>query len=262
MKKINMTHLIILGSVPLIGTTERVSAASKAALVLFTVILFSALASALTRRIITGKIRLLADAAVIGALTTAAVMILRALLPDMVGIGVFLSVIAGNCLVYCVSETAAEKGIKAGVKNAVTAGAACAAMLICTAAVRELMTFGTLFSGFDAGNGIKVFSDWFTAIDFAGTQAGALILFGMTAACAQKIAKTVRIRRNEHGLKKEMIAAGCHPDLVLDGVTGKVVRRTTAELLKQHRQPAGDENPNNADAENSETNAENAEVES
>ncbi|MBQ2725574.1 MAG: hypothetical protein IJF78_07710 [Clostridia bacterium] len=262
MKKSNMTHLIILGTVPLIGTTERVSAALKAALVLFAVILLASLAASLTRRMVTGRVRLLADAAVIGALTTAAVLILRAIFPDMAEIAAFLSVTAGNVLVYYISETSAENGIKASVKNIITAGAAGAAMLICTAMVRELMTFGTLFSGFGAGDGIRVFSDWFTAVDFAGTQAGALILFGLTAAVAQKIAKNVRVRQNEHGLKSEMIAEGCHPDLVLDSVTGKVVRRTTAELLKQHRHPDEEENTNKADAENDEANDENAEVES
>ncbi len=256
MKKINRTSLVFIGIVPLLGTTGRLYYAFWASLSFLIILMLSSLAAQGIRRLIAGRARLVAYTAVAAVLTSAASMFLQAYAPAAeAGIGVCLSFLAANALVLWVCEASAENGFKACVENSAVCGVSGAAILLVTAAVRELLQYGTLFSRFGGGEGVRIFSDWFSNVEFAGTSAGALIIFGLIAGSARKIAEMKRIRHRNCMLRQERIVSGCHPDLVMDAATGKVVRRTTAELLDQQRHPIETIAENNAGANN--TSAEN-----
>lgn len=236
MKKNNHNTLIILGIVPFLAATARLYYALWLSVVFVMVTLLTALTASLTRTLIAGKVRLILDAAVTAGLTTAAVLILRACVPAAeAGMGICLSLLAVNWLVLSNCETSAENDMKASVKNALFSGLAGAGLLILTASVRELLTYGTLFRGFGGSDGVRIFSDWFSNVGFAGTSAGALVIFGLVSALMQKISKKIRVSRRERAIRYEAIAGGQHPDLILDRETGKIVRRTTAELLEKRR---------------------------
>ena len=256
MKHINQTSLVLLGVLPFLGAARSVYSALWISVVFTAVIFVCAVTASLLKNMLGTRARLLIETAAAAALSGAGGMILEACVPTAAyRIGISISFLAANCLVIALFEASAEKELKASVKNAAVCAFLGSAVLILSAAVRELLQNGTLFAGCFGGEGIVVFADWFRGIDFAGTSAGGLILFGLIAAGAQKAVKMIRFRHRNHVLRREMISAGCHPDLVIDSVTGKTVRRSTAAVLAQHRLEitADAENktdPNTADAEN------------
>lgn len=252
MKKINNTSLVLLGIIPLLATTSRVYYAFWAALGFMTVLLLSVPAACLIFRLISGRIALFITTVFSAGLTTAVILLFRAYVPasEMV-IGVCLSMLVGNVLVYNLIEASVEKTTSANIKIAVACSCGGAAVILVTAAVRELLQYGTLFSKFGGGEGVRIFSDWFNAVEFSGTPAGTLLIFGLIAAAAQKIAEKLRIDQRNRRLRLERILSGNHPGLVMDVQTGKIVRRSTAEMLERQR------NKSEAGAENDEANAEN-----
>jgi len=256
MKKINNTSLVLIGTVPLLGATGRIYYAFWTAVCFLGVLLLSSLSAYLIGKLITGRIRLLAYTAVTGGLTASAAMLLQAYVPAAeTNIGVCLSFLVANCLILQLCESSAENGFKAVVVNSAVCGISGAAILIAAAAVRELLRYGTLFSKFGGGEGVSIFSDWFANVEFAGTSAGALIIFGLIAASARKISSMIHVSRRNHMLRQERIVSGRHPDLVIDKATGKIVRRSTAEVLEQRRHASETDAENalvkiNANAEN------------
>ena len=260
MKKTNQASLVILGILPFTAVTSKVYYAFWTALIFAAVVILSSLVGSMLRKLISGRSRLLIHTAIGAGLTAAADMLLKAYVPAVsAGIGICLSFLAVNALGLTVSETTAENNIKASAENAAVCAGMGSGILIAAAAVRELLRYGTLFSGFGGGEGIRIFADWFSGMEFVGTSAGALIVFGLMAAAAQKIAKIIRVKQKRHMLLREMIVSDCHPNLVIDDVTGKTVRRSTAAILAQHRQ--GIETiAENSDA-STEANAENDELE-
>jgi len=236
MKKPNYTSLVILGTVPFLGATSRLYYALWMSVILAAVILLESLVGLCVRNAVNGRARWLICAVTAAGLSAAAGMLLNAYLPSAAaGIGICLAFPAMNCLVFCIFETTAENGLKSSVKNAFLYAGTGSGVLMVSAAVRELLQYGTVFSGFGGGEGIRIFADWFSVVDFAGSTAGALIVFGLIAALMQKICGRVYVQIRNKALQHEMIAAGCHPNLVIDEVTGKIIRRTTAEILEQRR---------------------------
>ena len=255
MKKTNDTSLVILGVLPFAAATSKVYYAFWTALVLTAVVVTASLVAGAVKHLIRGRAGLLVHAAVGAGLTAVSGMLLQAYVPEAAaGIGVYLSFMAVNVLVFAVSEASAENILKASVKNAAVCAGMGSGVLLLAAVVRELLRYGTLFAGFGGGEGAVIFGDWFTGVEFAGTAAGTLILFGLAAAAVQKIVGTIRAKQRKRMILHEMIASDCHPDLVIDAITGKTVRRSTAAMLAQRRltneaNAENDADENEADAE-------------
>ena len=248
MKKNNHETLISLGILPFLAATTRLYYAFWLALAFVVITILTALTASLTRTVIKGKAGLIADTAVCAGLTTAAVLILRAAVPTAAaGMGICLSLAAVNWLVSAVCKASAENNIKASVENAAFSSLAGAGLLIVSAAVREIITTGSLFAGFGGNEGVLIFGEWFRSLNFAGTSAGALIIFAFAAACLQKITKTVRNSGREKRIQRDTINSGNHPDLVLDAETGKIVRRSTEEMLMKRRADLAASAENDAD---------------
>ena len=163
-------------------------------------------------------------------------LLLSAYVPEAAaGIGDCLAFLTVNVVLMRLFEALAEESGKANAKNVVLSAVHGAILLIAVAAVRELMVYGTLFSKFGGSEGIRVFSDWFDTVEFAETPAGALLIFALSAAVFQKAAEKIRILHRNSRLRLEWIASGNHPELVKDDVTGKIIRRSTAEVLSRQR---------------------------
>ena len=249
MNKFKNTSLILIGMIPLLRATNRLYYAVWVSLCFLAVMFLSALISWGISKLICGKIALFLDLLAAAGISVSVSLLLSAYVPAAAsGIGDCLAFLAVNVVLIRLSEAFAEGYEKAYVKNAVLAALGGAILLIAVAAVRELLVYGTLFSKFGGSEGIRVFSDWFDTVEFAETSAGALMIFAVSAAVFQKAAEKIRILYRNSRLRFERIVSGNHPELVKDDVTGKIIRRSTAEVLNRQRK-VNETNADNSDAD-------------
>lgn len=141
--------VLLLGLCPVLAVTTRLSTTLWMAAALVAVLLASTLVSSLVGLIGKGRgasARWLPAVLVTGAAATGAQLLLRAYAPGAAeALGLYLPVLAVNCLVTCRAESAA-RGEPPGsaLLSALLDGAVLAAVMVVIAAVREVLGRGTL----------------------------------------------------------------------------------------------------------------------
>lgn len=141
--------VLLLGLCPALAVSTRLSTALWMSAALLAVLLVSTLVSSLAGLAVKGRgaaARWLPAVLAAAAAATGAQLLLRALAPGAAeALGVYLPVLAVNCLVTCRAESAARgEPPAAALLSALVDGAVLAGSMFVIAAVREVLGNGTL----------------------------------------------------------------------------------------------------------------------
>lgn len=173
----NPTFRLVLGMCPTLAITYQASNGIGMGLATTFVLVFSNLVISLLRNLIPEKIRIPAFVIIIATFVTVVEMVMHAYLPALYEtLGVFISLIVVNCIIFARAESFAFKnppllsavdglGMGLGFTLAIT-------LLSC---IRELLGSGTMF-------GIQFMPLWFEPMAIAIQPAGGFILLGVMLA--------------------------------------------------------------------------------
>ena len=186
----NPTFRLVLGMCPTLAITYQASNGIGMGLATTFVLVFSNLVISLLRNLIPEKIRIPAFIVIIATFVTVVEMVMHAFLPDLYDtLGVFISLIVVNCIIFARAEAFAFKnppllsaadglGMGLGFTLAIT-------LLSC---IRELLGSGTIF-------GTRFMPEWFEPMAIAVQPAGGFILLGLTLAVVTGIAARSQKRK-------------------------------------------------------------------
>ena len=190
----NPTFRLVLGMCPTLAITYQASNGIGMGLATTFVLVFSNLVISLLRNMIPEKIRIPAFIVIIATFVTVVEMVMHAFLPALYDtLGVFISLIVVNCIIFARAEAFAFKnpplqsamdglGMGLGFTMAIT-------LLSC---IRELLGSGTVF-------GARLMPEWFEPMAIAVQPAGGFILLGLTLAAVTAI--TARSQKRKEAAK-------------------------------------------------------------
>lgn len=108
--KNNSTFMMFLGLCPVLATTSGVSSALGMGLAMLAVIIISNVSISTIRRWIPNEVRIPVMIVIIAAIVTVVEMLMKAYLPDLAqNLGVYLSIIVVNCVIFARAEAFALK---------------------------------------------------------------------------------------------------------------------------------------------------------
>ena len=186
----NPTFRLVLGMCPTLAITYQASNGIGMGLATTFVLVFSNLVISLLRNLIPEKIRIPAFIVIIATFVTVVEMVMHAFLPDLYDtLGVFISLIVVNCIIFARAEAFAFKnppllsaadglGMGLGFTLAIT-------LLSC---ILDLLGSGTLV-------GTRVMPVWFEPMAIAVQPAGGFVLLGLTLAAVTGIAARSQKRK-------------------------------------------------------------------
>ena len=190
----NPTFRLVLGMCPTLSITYQASNGIGMGLATTFVLVFSNLVISLLRNLIPEKIRIPAFIVIIATFVTVVQMVMQAFLPSLYDtLGVFISLIVVNCIIFARAEAFAFKnppllsamdglGMGLGFTMAIT-------LLSC---IRELLGSGTIF-------GARFMPEWFEPMTIAVQPAGGFILLGLTLAAVTAL--SVRAQKRKEAAK-------------------------------------------------------------
>ena len=188
--KNNPTFVLVLGMCPTLGTTTSAENGMGMGLATMAVLIMSNLVISLVKNIIPDKVRIPAFIVIIATFVTVVEMVLHAFLPSLYDtLGVFISLIVVNCIIFARAEAFAFKnppllsamdglGMGLGFTLAIT-------LLSC---IRELLGSGTIF-------GTRFMPEWFEPMAIAVQPTGGFILLGLTLAAVTAISARTQKRK-------------------------------------------------------------------
>ena len=184
----------LLGTCPTLATTTSVTNAVGMGLAATFVLVFSNLFISLLRKFIPKEIRIAAYIVIITGFVSAVEMLIKAFFPALdKSLGVFIPLIAVNCIILARAEAFASKNkpLPSAV-DGLTMGLGFLAALVVLAAAREIIGAGTFA-------GIPLFGENFRGALMFIMPPGAFIMLGCLIACVQGI----KTRREKLRSQKE-----------------------------------------------------------
>jgi electron transport complex protein RnfE len=200
----NPVLVLILGICPTLAvSTQAVNALGMGAATTF-VLICSNTAISLLRKAIPAKVRIPCYIVLIAGFTTLVKMLMEAYAYNLYeALGIFLPLIAVNCIVFARAEMFANKNIVFdSVLDAIGMGAGFTVALLAIASIREIFGSGSWF-GIElpvlASNNIAAF----------GIAPGGFVVFGLLIAIINKVSKGKAIKKDEFGCQGCIAAGTC-----------------------------------------------------
>jgi len=192
--KENPVLVLILGICPALAVSTQVENAVGMGLATTFVLIGSNIAISLLRKIIPDKVRIPCYIVLIAGFTTIVQMAVEAYAYSLYqALGIFLPLIAVNCIVFARAEMYANKNnVLDSAIDAVGMGAGFTLALFLIASLREILGSGTWF-GIElpviSGNSIEAFT----------LAPGGFIAFGLIIAIINKVSKGKAIKKGDFG---------------------------------------------------------------
>ena len=223
----NPTFVQLLGMCPTLAVTTSVTNALGMGAAVIVVLMCSNLFISLVRKLIPPEVRIASYIVIISGFVTAVELVIKAFFPAIdAALGLFIPLIVVNCIILARAEAFASRNPPLpSVVDGLASGIGFTGALTCIAAVRELLGSGRLFAAADGSGGITIFGEWFTPVTIFLLPSGAFLTLGFLIALVQKLTATRLERKRMHDLEMDALEAGYHKTLMLDPVTGKVVKK-------------------------------------
>jgi len=172
----------LLGICPALAMTTSVQNALGIGIATMIVLLLSNLVISLLRKLIPNEIRIAAYIVIIAGFVSAAELLINAYMPELGGsLGIFLPLIAVNCIILGRAETFASKNkVLPSLMDGFAMGIGFILALIVIASIREIVGAGTWF-------GIDVFGEMYQPVLFILMPSGAFITLGCLVALMKKL---------------------------------------------------------------------------
>lgn len=180
----NPTFRLVLGMCPTLAVTYRASNGVGMGLATTFVLVFSNLVISLLRRVIPERIRIPMFIIIIATFVTIVEMVMHAFLPELYDtLGVFISLIVVNCIIFARAEAFAFKNppLKSAV-DGLGMGLGFTLAITIVAAIRELLGIGTVF-------GRQLMPPGYEPMAFAVSPAGGFVILGLTLAAVNRITR-------------------------------------------------------------------------
>ena len=202
--KENPVLISMLGLCPVLAVTSQVIDAVGMGLAATFVLIGTNIFISALRGIIPDKVRIPCYIVLIAGLVTVVQMLIEAYAyPLYLSLGIFLPLIAVNCVIFVRAELFAKKNtVAASAMDALGMGAGFTLALLAMATVRESLGSGTLF-----GLALPALSD--NAISIFEMAPGGFVVFGGIIAVVNKISKGRAIKRKTLGCDVCPSAAAC-----------------------------------------------------
>ena len=171
----NPTFRLVLGMCPTLAITYRASNGIGMGLATTFVLVFSNLVISLMRNMIPEKIRIPSFIIIIATFVTIVEMVMHAFLPELYEtLGVFISLIVVNCIIFARAEAFAFKNppLKSAV-DGLGMGLGFTFAITIVASIRELIGSGTVF-------GRQLMPPGYEPMAFATSPAGGFVILGLT----------------------------------------------------------------------------------
>lgn len=178
----NPTFRLVLGMCPTLAITYRASNGIGMGLATTFVLVFSNLVISLMRKYIPDRIRIPSFIIIIATFVTIVEMVMHAFLPDLYDtLGVFISLIVVNCIIFARAEAFAFKNppLESAV-DGLGMGLGFTGAITIVAAIRELLGSGTVF-------GTQLMPPGYEPMAFATSPAGGFVILGITLAVVNMI---------------------------------------------------------------------------
>jgi len=178
----NPTFRLVLGMCPTLAITYRASNGIGMGLATTFVLVFSNLVISLMRNMIPEKIRIPSFIIIIATFVTIVEMVMHAFLPELYDtLGVFISLIVVNCIIFARAEAFAFKNppLKSAV-DGLGMGLGFTLAITIVASVRELLGSGTVF-------GRQLMPPGYEPMAFITSPAGGFVVLGLTMAVVNRI---------------------------------------------------------------------------
>lgn len=180
----NPTFRLVLGMCPTLAVTYRASNGVGMGLATTFVLVFSNLVISLLRRAIPERVRIPMFIIIIATFVTIVEMVMHAFLPELYDtLGVFISLIVVNCIIFARAEAFAFKNppLKSAV-DGLGMGLGFTLAITIVAAIRELIGNGTVF-------GRQLTPPGYEPMAFAVSPAGGFVILGLTLAAVNRITR-------------------------------------------------------------------------
>ena len=180
----NPTFRLVLGMCPTLAITYRASNGVGMGLATTFVLVFSNLVISLLRRAIPERIRIPMFIIIIATFVTIVEMVMHAFLPELYDtLGVFISLIVVNCIIFARAEAFAFKNppLKSAV-DGLGMGLGFTLAITIVAAIRELLGSGAVF-------GRQLMPPGYEPMAFAVSPAGGFVILGLTLAAVNRITR-------------------------------------------------------------------------
>ena len=183
----NPTFRLVLGMCPTLAITYQAANGVAMGLATTFVLVFSNLVISLLRRWIPDQIRIPAFVIVIATFVTVVEMVMHAFLPDLYDtLGVFISLIVVNCIIFARAESFAFKNRPfASVLDGLGMGLGFTLAITLLSCLRELLGAGAVF-------GAHVLPEGFQPMAIAVQPAGGFILLGLLLAAVTALSNRSR----------------------------------------------------------------------
>lgn len=173
----NPTFRLVLGMCPTLAITYQASNGIGMGLATTFVLVFSNLVISLMRNMIPEKIRIPAFIIIIATFVTIVEMVMHAFLPELYDtLGVFISLIVVNCIIFARAEAFAFKNppLESAV-DGLGMGLGFTFAITIVASIRELLGSGTVF-------GRQLMPPGYEPMAFVVSPAGGFVVLGLTLA--------------------------------------------------------------------------------
>ena len=180
----NPTFRLVLGMCPTLAITYRASNGVGMGLATTFVLVFSNLVISILRRMIPERIRIPMFIIIIATFVTIVEMVMHAFLPELYEtLGVFISLIVVNCIIFARAEAFAFKNppIKSAL-DGLGMGLGFTLAITIVAAIRELLGSGTVF-------GRQLMPPGYEPMAFAVSPAGGFVILGLTLAVVNRLTR-------------------------------------------------------------------------
>jgi electron transport complex protein RnfE len=178
----NPVLVLLLGICPALAASSTMTNAAGMGITAMAVLVCSNFLVSLLRKVISEKLRILAFIVIIATFVTAADYLLQAYVPALSeSLGIFIPLITVNCIVLARAEVFARRnGIVRSALDGLTMGMGFLAALMAVAAIRELLSYGTLFD-------LPVLPEVFPGISVMASPPGGFFALGLVVAAMQFI---------------------------------------------------------------------------
>jgi len=202
--KENPVLVLVLGTCPALAVSTQAENAIGMGLATTFVLLGSNIVISLLRNIIPGKVRIPCYIVLIASFTVLAEMAVEAYAFSLYqSLGIFLPLIAVNCIIFARAEMFANKnGIFDSVLDALGSGIGFTVALLAIATVREILGSGSWF-----GISLPWLSENHAAIFTLAP--GGFIVFACLIALVNKLSKGQALKRTEFGCAQCPSAVAC-----------------------------------------------------
>ena len=180
----NPTFRLVLGMCPTLAITYRASNGVGMGLATTFVLVFSNLVISLLRRMIPERIRIPMFIIIIATFVTIVEMVMHAFLPELYEtLGVFISLIVVNCIIFARAEAFAFKNppLKSAL-DGLGMGLGFTLAITIVATIRELLGSGTVF-------GRQLMPPGYEPMAFAVSPAGGFVILGLTLAVVNRLTR-------------------------------------------------------------------------